>query len=198
MFRMDGNFPYGCGSEFIYSGEELRKSQNHDNICEFNSTDIDNEKRKQNICNEIKKKYLGKHVWALYGANDEDKWICLQVASRKIDDIVTEILNDIECMKKENLIEGRPWRSKFHPNVFQPDYEYILSDINHQKYQLMKEKFVKLMFVAPKIEILDDNLEIKDKDKIYQYIEVKYACDTEPLFWNAFGEEHNIVKQFKK
>lgn len=193
MCILNGEFPYDCT---VYSDDELRASEGHDAIYEFDSSEIDNEERLKQICDNIKIKYVGKHVWALYGSNKENEWICLQVASRKTEGVVSEILEDIECMTKRDSISGRVWRSKFHSNVFQPNYEYVLSDLKHQKYKLMKENFRKLMFVAPKEEILGKEGSAIARKEIYQHIEVKYACNTNSLFWNAYGKEHKMVTQY--
>lgn len=115
-----------------------------------------------------------------------------------MEDVVTEIIYDIESMHRDNLIKERSWRSKFHKNVFKANYEYICSDIVHQKYQLMKDKFVNLMIVIINSDFVLTDSEVGDLGSKNKYAEVKYACETEPLFWNAFGKEHIMVKQFTK
>lgn len=192
MCELNGKFPYDC---IVYSVDDLCESKEHDAIYEFESSAIDNEDKLQGIRDDISKIYSGKYVWALYGSNNENEWICLQVASRRVEDVVSEILGDIECMVKRDSINGRVWSSKFHSNVFQPNYEYVLSDIKHQKYILMKENFEKFILVAPKQQIIA-GYGVIEHDKINQYIEVKYACNKKPLFWNAYAKEHYLVKEF--
>lgn len=195
MYIMESVFPYDCK---VYSSEELKNNRNHTVICEFACSDIDEEEKRLNICEIIKKDCLEKHVWALYGSNNKDGWICLQVASKDAGDVVSEIIYDIESMHEDNSNKERSWRSMFHANVFKANYEYIDSDIVHQKYRLMKNKFNKLMIVVINSDSLLIDSEVGDLGSKNKYAEVKYACETEPLFWNAFGKEHIIAKQFSK
>lgn len=190
---MESGFPYDCK---VYSGDELRNNCNHTVICEFACSNIDEKEKRRNICEVIKKGCLDKHVWALYGSDNQDNWICLQVASKETEDVVSEIIYDIESMHRDNLINERSWRSKFHKNVFKANYDYICSDIVHQKYQLMKDKFDNLMIVIIDIDLVLTDSEVGDLGSKNKYAEVKYACETEPLFWNAFGKEHIMVEQF--
>lgn len=195
-FIMDGKFPYNCNE---CNGNDLRKKDYHSTIIEFISSDIEYQKNRDDLYNRIKSEFKNKFVWALYGANLEkdDTWICLQVASRIKEDVVTEIIDNIKDMynEKNNRIRST-WSSKFHSNVFEPNYDYTLLDISSQKYNLIKNKFEKLMFVAIEYDTflnkeLDDDSEFNKQT----YAEVKYACDKKPLFWNAFGIEHKIVNQ---
>jgi hypothetical protein len=188
---MESSFPYDCK---VYSGKELRNNRIHTVICEFDCTNIDEEEKRRNICEVIKKGCIEKHVWALYGSDNQDNWICLQVASKDAEDVVSEILYDIESMHRDNSNKERSWRSKFHANVFKANYEYICLDIIHQKYQLMKDKFAYLMIVIINSNCLLTDREVGDLGSINKYAEVKYACGTEPLFWNAFGKEHMMVE----
>lgn len=55
MCILNGEFPYDCT---VYSEDELRASEGHDAIYEFDSSEIDNEERLKQICDNIKSNML--------------------------------------------------------------------------------------------------------------------------------------------
>lgn len=85
----------------------------------------------ERIFNAIETKCIGKNVWALFGGNGKNEWICLQVASSN-NNIAKEIISDIKCMYPLNNNDNKPWKSKFHGDIFTAHYGM---DVRCQKYK---------------------------------------------------------------
>lgn len=192
QIKIKGKYPYDCEE---YSSDIIKKG--HNIFIEFESRDIDDVSKRKDLLRKIKEKFKDKHIWALYGKKENKKnWICLQVASRHDNDVVDEIISDIKCMVEyqEDYIIKKNWRSKFHKEVFDADYTYLLNDIYHQKYLLMKSEFNDLLIVAIDIKSNDfKDIDISD----IKYTEVCYAKRTKALLWNAFGKEHKVLEKLK-
>lgn len=71
--------------------------------------------------NDISKECDDSKVWALFGSNIPDKYICLQVASSS--SIAREIISDIKCMVPFNENNIKSWKGTFYDNeIFEVKY----------------------------------------------------------------------------
>lgn len=160
-------------------------------LCEFIKEDIIDENKRKKLFVQIKKGCKEGKIWALLGKTNKDELICLQVASAK--DISKEIVADIKCMLPLSVKDTKPWKSKFHENVFEAKYGL---DVRCQKYRDMFERFDNFSII-----IIEHEIYLKNIDCIFnpiKYAEVKYAYDTKALYWNAIKEEHEILRNIRQ
>ncbi|WP_394526889.1 hypothetical protein [Lacrimispora sp. JR3] len=185
----DSEYPYGCREIDL-------KAYNKENtglgvLCQFSKGDILDENERKKIFKNIKSGCKEKKVWALLGGTEKNQWICLQVASAS--NISEEIISDIKCMLPITSKDTRPWKSQFHEKVFVVQYGL---DVRCQKYRDMFERFSSFSII-----IIEPKTYLKDSNNIYnsvKYAEVKYAYDTQALYWNAIKEEHEILRKIQQ
>ena len=111
------------------------------------------------------------HLWALFGKNDEESWVCLQVGAT-IGSIIEEIESDSVLMKEEN--EDDAERRKYRYKKIHNDYEKLaFYSINIDAYLGLEER--------------DDCKIIKEIIAISKmnYAEAKFAFETQAIYWNA-------------
>lgn len=143
----------------------------------------------------IKKECADKHIWVLYGSNDEKNWIPLQAASRSSGNVIDEIRTDFICMTPfDKMKDEKVWNSYFYKSVMKIQYGF---DAKCQKYQKMKNM---CNYLA--IAVLKDEATLGEEDKEgseiiskYQKKECDIANDIKPLFWNPAWNELDYVKQ---
>lgn len=181
----DSEYPYGCREIDLDIYDKENSGLNV--LCQFNKEDIQDADKREWLFKEIKEGCKEKNVWALLGRIKNKRWICLQVASAS--NISKEIISDIECMLPLTSKDTKPWKSQFHKNVFVVQYGL---DVRCQKYRDMFYRFHNFCII-----IIEPKTYLKDTNKTYdqvKYSEVKYAYDTQALYWNAIKEEHEILK----
>lgn len=107
-------------------------------------TITDNSEELKNFFKTIDSGCKDKHLWALFGSNDAEKWLPLQLASVYAEkkDVRYEIKSDFKKMIPFNQkTDVRAWASKFHDRIMEVE---IGRDIQCQKYTKLREKSVYL------------------------------------------------------
>ena len=189
--EINGDFPYDC---IEYTKDELEEMQNegtHQYIGQYLTSQL---KGDSNFCyKDIENKCKNKNAWAMYGSNNEEKWICLEVGSSK--DIIKELKYDLDCMV-EKSISNKEISSYYHESIYERNQDYILTDAIHQKYQLIRDNFEYI-----RIYTINNDTMINDSEKYrlndYQIAEVHYAKMTKALLWNPFGKQYKILAHIK-
>ena len=168
------------GLKIIYTIETTK--------IKYNSSELND------LFDNIKNKCANSHIWTLYGSDNKENWIPLQVASRNSGNVVSEIRGDFLCMTPfDEARDLKNWNSYFYNSVMQIRYGF---DAKCQKYQKMKNMFKHL---AIAILISEESLDEdgKSKDRIiskYQKKECDIALKIKPLFWNPAGKEFIYIK----
>lgn len=159
-------------------------------LCQFSQGDILDHNKRKEIFENIKVGCKEKKVWALLSEIEKNQWICLQVGSSS--NISKEIISDIKCMLPLTPQDTRQWKSQFHEQVFEVQYGL---DVRCQKYRDMFNRFNNfcIIIIEPKTYLEDSNT-----NNLVKYAEVKYAYDTQALYWNAIKEEYEILREFKQ
>ena len=188
--NIEAKFPYGLkkyneseineiGLKVIHTIETSR--------IEYNTKELNE------LFNGIKEKCKDRHVWALYGSDDQKNWIPLQVASRNSGNIIDEIRTDFLCMtsfdEKKDL---KNWNSYFYNSVMEVRHGF---NTKCQKYQKMREM---CCYLSIAVLIGEDSLDetMEDSDGIvskYQKKECDIALKIKPLFWNPAGKEFTYI-----
>ena len=187
------DYPYGCEEIEI---TKLQKDPNLKIIYRFNKKNILNKDLVDEMFNDISKECNDSKVWALFGSNIPDKYICLQVASSST--IAREIISDIKCMIPfdENK-DIKSWKGTFYDKeIFKVKYGL---DARCQKYNNMYEQFNDFCIVLINAEKYLKNIDTGNFDPI-NYAEVKFANDTKLLYWrlNSFKKESEILKEIQR
>lgn len=143
-----------------------------------------------------------KYAWALFGIDDKSNVECLQVASSN--NVSKEIKCDVKAMVAEPF-DKFYLDTYFYENVF----ETYQCRYSNPLYNDMFKKYMQLTFYT--IEV-DKYLSEKEKKfclellgntdssverKYANYAEVKFAYETQAIYWNPFGIEYKILEQIK-
>ena len=189
--NVENCFPYGLNqyneSEISKIGLKIIHTIETTKI-KYNSFELNE------LLNNIKKECVHSHVWVLYGSDNKEDWIPLQVASTISENVVREIRTDFLCMTPfDEVRDSKNWDSYFYNSVMKIRYGF---DAKCQKYQKMKNM---CNYLAIAILINEESLDEDEKVKNriiskYQKIECDIALKIKPLFWNPAGKEFTYIK----
>lgn len=135
------------------------------------------------------------HLWALFGKNDEESWVCLQVGAT-IGSIIEEIESDIVLMKEENEDDAEKEFISVNTQFYENTYEVPKGkarDRRKYRYKKIHNDYEKLAFYSINIDAYlgleerDDCKIIKEMIAISKmnYAEAKFAFETQAIYWNA-------------
>ena len=192
--NIENRFPYGSNqyeeSEISRIGLKIIHTIETTKI-KYNSAELNN------LFNDIQEKCADSHIWVLYGSDNKEHWIPLQVASRNSGNVVSEIRTDFLCMTPfDEARDLKNWDSYFYKSVMQIKYG---SDAKCQKYQKMKDMCNYLAIaILESEESLDEDKKVKDQMlSKYQKKECDIALRIKPLFWNPAGKEFTYIKSLQ-
>lgn len=189
--NIENRFPYGSNqykeSEISRIGLKIIHTIETTKI-KYNSAELNN------LFNDVQEECADSHIWVLYGSDNKENWIPLQVASRNSGNVVSEIRTDFLCMTPfDEARDLKNWDSYFYKSVMQIKYG---SDAKCQKYQKMKDMCNYLAIaILESEESLDEDKKVKDQMlSKYQKKECDIALQIKPLFWNPAGKEFTYIK----
>lgn len=131
-------------------------------------------------------------VWVMYNNNDQ----LLEVAQTS--DIFKELNYDLSCLMKDYANESNV-ENTHHPYTarrlfdFNKKFDVLPYDKNRTtaKYRDIKENSEKIL-----VYFIDEE-RAKSKDKIVrEEIEMEIAIDNKALYWNAFGRQRRLAKEY--
>lgn len=145
-------------------------------ICEFSDL-----KKDDNVFESIKNYNTlyktDKGLWTIFGKGKGiDNWTCLEIGSSK--DIKSEIRQMLNLMISKS--ERQDVKTTFHEKVYSFCTYKDKKSIKYQSmYRLCKEFVVYEIDVPKYLNGIDAG-----KYNEVEYAEVKFACETEALYWN--------------
>ena len=182
MSLLDKNFPFGLENNLLNEKEINDKGLKF--IAQIKTDDIiDNSENLKEFFKKIKLSCQNKRLWALFGRDDAENWLPLQIGSVYAEqkDIISEIIPDFKRMIPFNpKTDVKEWKSEYHGNIMKVE---IGRDTKCQIYAKLREKF-KFLSVAI---LTNEEFVSKDDSFItkYQIKEIELADKLKPLIWNA-------------
>lgn len=154
---------------------------------------VDRQSQKETLIVELDKlKIKDKHVWVLYGKNDE-AWDCLQVATSK--DIIGEIKSDIDYMYQNECPKLTDDNNKYVNTQFYLEVYKSGGNKIEYIYSKMKADYDELVFYYLDVDKYLDirKIQSNNQDLInivdiakYWYAEAMFAYETQAIYWNAY------------
>lgn len=131
-------------------------------------------------------------VWAMFGKfNPCEEYICLEVGQSN--NIYEELQYDIDCLLQDysNIDLRKRYTARRLFKEFNTSFDVCVCDSNrtNAKYRVIATTFVdiKIFLIA------------HDNDKINrEKIELEFAVDNKAMFWNAWGKQRRMAKEYYK
>lgn len=137
--------------------------------------------------------HMGKSgVWAMFGRlNPNDEYICLEVGQSS--DIYEELNYDITYLIKDysNIYIEKRYTARRLFKEFNTTFDVCACDLNrtNAKYRIIATAIsdIKIMLIS----------EQKDKN-VREEIELKFAVENKARFWNAWGKQRRMAREYYK
>lgn len=154
---------------------------------------IKNDSREFEVIVNNTPKYINTSgVWAMFGRlNADDEYICLEVGQSN--NIYEELKYDIDCLLQDysNVELKRSYTARRLFMEFSKQFVVCECDLirTRAKYRIISTSFVDI-----KILLIAQENDKDDREKI----ELEFAVDKKAIFWNAWGKQRSMAKEYFK